>query len=80
MNCNKESPLDIIHQIINNEQEDEDNDENSVPIFLMLYRKFMAPNQLLNQLIYQFEHQDMSQPEAVHTRRQKRYTLFNKPT
>ncbi|KAG1146166.1 hypothetical protein G6F37_003093 [Rhizopus arrhizus] len=72
MNCNKESPLDIIHQIINNEQEDEDNDENSVPIFLMLYRKFMAPNQLLNQLIYQFEHQDMSQPEAVHTRRQKR--------
>ncbi|KAI9281645.1 ras guanine nucleotide exchange factor domain-containing protein [Sporodiniella umbellata] len=45
-----DTPFDIVHQIIYCEQ-----DPKSMTIFLMLYRKFMTPIQLLQQLINHFQ-------------------------
>ncbi|KAG1174320.1 hypothetical protein G6F70_000897 [Rhizopus microsporus] len=46
----KETPVDIIQQVIN----DKENDD----IFLLVYRKFMTPNDLLQQLVKQFGEYD----------------------
>lgn len=59
----KETPVDIIQQVINNEENDD--------IFLLVYRKFMTPNDLLQQLVKQFGEYDSSL-----TSEQERYMVY----
>ncbi|CAO3700960.1 unnamed protein product [Rhizopus stolonifer] len=58
---NEELPFDIIHQMINDKE-----DDTSIILFLLLYRRFMTPIQLLQQLINHFENDFMHQERIIH--------------